>query len=415
MALKASYSNLSEAFLRSDNAGCYHNAYLILSLPSLGERVGIRIFRYDFSDPQAGKDVCDRRIATLKSHMRRFINEGNDINTANDMKVAIESYGGVKGCYATVAEIQDSFQSMTKHSMTGIQALNNFLFESAGLRAWKAYNVGTGRFFSLAQLQKYGTPQGPTGIKELQLFSQPLQDVGTFRAGAKQAQDVGPSAPMEVQIIQSDEAESATRSVASYSFPEQGCIKVYKEFKGLGKHRDIGRHLIKLERESDYDSIIAKWAETCKTVTGDYVQGEVGGAPSVTESPSVSADNPSLEEGWAMKKSKKSIRFSERVRSYLQETFFQGEETGIKANPADIACKMILCQRSSNGDKLFLKEEWLSTHQVARYFSRLSALNKSGVLKRNVNASQEEEEDLDYISEVEAMETRFQIRRELEL
>ena len=153
MALKASYSNLSESFLRSDNAGCYHNAYLILSLPSLGERVGIRIFRYDFSDPQAGKDVCDRRIATLKSHMRRFINEGNDINTANDMKVAIESYGGVKGCYATVAEIQDSFQSMTKHSMTGIQALNNFLFESAGLRAWKACNVGTGRFFSLAQIR----------------------------------------------------------------------------------------------------------------------------------------------------------------------------------------------------------------------------------------------------------------------
>ena len=114
-----------------------------------------------------------------------------------------------------------------------------------------------------------------------------------------------------------------------------------------------------------------------------------------------------------MKKSNKSIRFSERFRSYLQETFFQGEETGVKANPADIACKM--SQRSSNGDKLFSKEEWLSTHQVARYFSRLSALNKSGVLKRNVSASQEEEEDLDYISEVEAMETRFQIRRELEL
>ena len=141
-----------------------------------------------------------------------------------------------------VAEIKDSFQSMTKHSMTGIQALNNFLFESAGLRAWKACNVGTGRYFSLAQLQKYGTPQGPTGIKELQPFSQPLQDVGTFRAGATQAQDVGPSAPTEVQIIQSDEAESATRSVASYSCPEQGCVKVYKEFKGLEKHLDVGRH-----------------------------------------------------------------------------------------------------------------------------------------------------------------------------
>ena len=115
-----------------------------------------------------------------------------------------------------------------------------------------------------------------------------------------------------------------------------------------------------------------------------------------------------------MKKSKKSIRFSERFRSYLQETFFQGEETGVEANPADIACK-IRSQRSSNGDKLFSKEEWLSTHQVVRYFSGLSALHKSCVLKRNVSASQEEEEDLDYTSEVDTMETRFQIRRELEL
>ena len=47
---------------------------------------------------------------------------------------------------------------------------------------------------------------------------------------------------MEVQKIQSDEAESATRSVASSSCPEQGCVKVYKEFKGLETHLDVGRH-----------------------------------------------------------------------------------------------------------------------------------------------------------------------------
>ena len=99
--------------------------------------------------------------------------------------------------------------SMMKHSMTGIQAL---LFEPAGLRAWKAYNVGTGNlsFFSLAHLKKYGTPQGLAEIKELQPFNRPSQDVGTFRAVATQAQDVGPSAPTEVQISQSEEAESAT-------------------------------------------------------------------------------------------------------------------------------------------------------------------------------------------------------------
>ena len=54
------------------------------------------------------------------------------------------------------------------------------------------------------------------------------------------------------------------------------------------------------------------------------MQSEIGAVPSVAESPSVSADSPSLEEGWAMKKAKKSTRFSERIRSFLQDTFFQG-------------------------------------------------------------------------------------------
>ena len=221
--------------------------------------------------------------------------------------------------------------------------------------------------------------------------------------------------PTEVQIRQSEEADTATRSVASYSCPEQGCVKIYKEFKSLQKHLDVGRHVIKLERESAYDNIIVKWAETCKTVSGDYVQGEIGVAPSMTESPSVAADSPLLGEGWALKKAKKSARFSERVRSFLQGTFFQGEQTGVMANPADIASKM-KSLRSANGNKLFSKEEWISTLQVARYFSRLSALNKRGVLKQNVTASQEEEEDVpDYVSEIEAMEKRFQIRRKLEL
>ena len=53
--------------------------------------------RYDFSDPQAGKDVIDRRITSVKSHIRRYINEDHDIKSAGDKKAAIDSSGGVKG------------------------------------------------------------------------------------------------------------------------------------------------------------------------------------------------------------------------------------------------------------------------------------------------------------------------------
>ena len=159
--LKVANPNIQEAFLRSDNAGCYHCAYLILSLPSIGERAGIKIARYDFSDPQAGKDVCDRRIAAVKGHMRRYINEGHDIKSASDMKAAIDSYGGVKGCQAAVVKIQESSQTTKKHTMSGIQALNNFSFESGGLRVWRAYNVGPGKSFTPAQVKGFRTPQGP--------------------------------------------------------------------------------------------------------------------------------------------------------------------------------------------------------------------------------------------------------------
>ena len=125
----------------------------------LEERSGVRIARYDFSEPQAGKDICDRRIASIKSHIRRFVNERNDVETATSMKVAIESHGGVMGCYASVRKVQTTSQTMHKHTMTGAQSLNNFSYKGGGLRAWQAYHIGPEKFYTLAMLTRLGTPQ----------------------------------------------------------------------------------------------------------------------------------------------------------------------------------------------------------------------------------------------------------------
>ena len=45
---------------------------------------------------EAGEDVSDGSITLVKSHMRRYINEGHDIKSAGDMKAAIDSSSGVK-------------------------------------------------------------------------------------------------------------------------------------------------------------------------------------------------------------------------------------------------------------------------------------------------------------------------------
>ena len=159
--IKRQESRLNEAFLRSDNAGCYHCAFL-LSLPSLGQCIGVCIARYDFSEAQAGKDICDRLAAALKSH----INEGNDVKTANDMKAAIDSHGGIKGCYSAVCKVDEKSQNMTKHSVSGIQSLNNFLYTKTGaIIAWRAYNVGPRKVFSAALLARLGAPRGPMNLQ----------------------------------------------------------------------------------------------------------------------------------------------------------------------------------------------------------------------------------------------------------
>ena len=178
--LKGLKPQIAEAFLRSDNAGCYHTAFLLLSLPSLGEHTRVKIARYDFSEPQAGKDICDRRIASVKSHIRRYANEGNDVQTAADMKAAIESHGGVKGCYASVCEVQTTSQTMHKYQWAGVQSLNNFSYEQGGLRTWRAYKIGPGKLHTPAMLARFGAPQGATNLEIVLPFGRPSVEVGTF-------------------------------------------------------------------------------------------------------------------------------------------------------------------------------------------------------------------------------------------
>jgi len=70
---------LKEIYLRSDNAGCYHNASLLVSAPVIISKKGLTLRDYSFSEANSGKDVCDRKIAPLKAHIERYLNEGKII------------------------------------------------------------------------------------------------------------------------------------------------------------------------------------------------------------------------------------------------------------------------------------------------------------------------------------------------
>ena len=136
--------HITKVYFRSDNAGRYDNTELLLSLQALVARHGMVFVRYDFSDPQSGKDVCDRRIASMKTHIRRWVNEGHDVTTAEEMKVALEFHGGVRACRFAVVEIDKAKMNAEVSKIRGISFFNNFHFYEDGVRSWKAYQIGKG-------------------------------------------------------------------------------------------------------------------------------------------------------------------------------------------------------------------------------------------------------------------------------
>jgi hypothetical protein len=76
------FPSVGKVHLWSDNAGCYKSSETIGALFNSRS-----IDSYDFCETQSGKGACDRTAATIKSGIRRYVNRGNDVLTAKEMKI----------------------------------------------------------------------------------------------------------------------------------------------------------------------------------------------------------------------------------------------------------------------------------------------------------------------------------------
>ena len=136
---------ISTIYLRQDNAGCYHSASTLLAIQEVATRNKLQLFRVDFSDPQGGKGSCDRKAATIKNHMKIYLNSGHDIETVEQMVLAIESSGAVPGVRVTPCGPQSPGKPPAI-KWDGVSFLNNMEYTRDGIRIWRAYNVGKKKF-----------------------------------------------------------------------------------------------------------------------------------------------------------------------------------------------------------------------------------------------------------------------------
>ena len=342
--IKKSKPEIVEVFTRSDNAGCYHCAFLLLSIPGISQRTGIKTKRYDFSESNSGKDICDRHISPMKSHIRQYVNEGNDVENAGDMKKTLDSHHGVKGCHISVVKLETNRQGIHKHTWKGIQAMSNFEFCKESIRMC----------------------QGDTGLVIVEPFATPRVSVGCLRKAA-------------------GGTDNNDGNGADFNCPETGCIKMFKSNKELQRHVETGRHQFHAQKDTAYDTIKRNWATACTSVRSSYVQAENGDLKAT--------HYPTAEHSWALRKTKSSTRFSKHVKEHLLKLFLEGEKTGNKYDPSVVASSL-KTTRAANGKKLFPQSDWLSSQQIASYFSRLAVIARSGKLVWETKEILQEDENL---------------------
>ena len=83
--LKLQLPHLKTVLNRQDNAGFYPCGAMIVGASLTGCASGVTVKCLDFSDAQSGKDPCDRKAASIKSHMKIHLNQGSNIETAKEM------------------------------------------------------------------------------------------------------------------------------------------------------------------------------------------------------------------------------------------------------------------------------------------------------------------------------------------
>ena len=73
----------------------------------VAKEVGVEVHSYQYSEPQSGKDTCDRILYPMKSSIRAYCNEGHGVLTAVDMRDALTQHP-VKGTTAVVSIVDES-------------------------------------------------------------------------------------------------------------------------------------------------------------------------------------------------------------------------------------------------------------------------------------------------------------------
>ena len=353
--------------------------------------------RLDFSDPQCGKGPCDRKAASLKSHMRVHLNQGSNIETSKEMVDAIQSSGGVPGVNVTLCSSSQNQNPSLNVKIPGVSLISNIQYNDGSLTVWKAYGIGPGKCIRLSGLTTPQVIQIPDLVKCDGDTAKRMPNAHFIKVKSRPQ----PCRATNSQRCSDAEEEPMvdTSTFPLFSCPEEGCVKTNQRFSSLQCHLDLGKHERALENETLLDKAVLGYA--------DRLQHQFCGIPQIQVRKHLNlTSQPCLPMGWALKSSHvRRTRFTEKQKDYLTSKFRIGETTGQKADAASVA-KSMMTARDNNGNRFFTSSEFLTGQQVSSFFSRLAS-------KRALENDEMTESDIEESQNVENEEAFRKLRSEI--
>ncbi len=383
---------ITKAYLRSDNAGCYHSATTLASVIDMNKDSIVKILRWDFSEPQQGKDACDRYAAIIKRKVRQFVVGNRKCETPAEFQTAASSHGGSPAVSIIRGIVVEKSKQQKKPKIAGISFLTNFEFnDDTSIRAWRAYNIGPGKIIPYSTLQggsldvefrvsdAYHQGQHEIEMPVTDEYWKPLTRKYKKKECANRDEPTLISAQTEPTVWECPDAldtaqeqevvDEESQSQKLYPCPEPGCTKTYKFEGNLVRHLTLGTHHFQVERETLKDAAIGLYEEAVEhlQVHADY--SEISDVVRTLQDSSafdLEDLQPPQEMGWALKSSRKKTMYTDKQHGYLIQLFDQGIQQKRKCDP-----KVTSKAMQTSTEPVFDASEYLASAQIASYWSNL--------------------------------------------
>jgi hypothetical protein len=271
-------------------------------------------------------------------------------------------------------------QKVKAKKISEISMLSDFIVEENGIRAYKFYKVGPGKFIPSKDLQQYPVKF----VMEKFVMEMPFWVLNKRKPVTKKK--AAENRVPEVEKI--------------FVCPEEQCSLSFETISDLEDHLEIGDH-IKRAPERLVDKATRIYAQRLEDMRAEVKHQKTDPFSTmlaqVARHASVNLgcdgkQTPTIEEGFALPKHKKGSRHPLHVRNFLQELFAQGQRNKCKKVDGPKAIELMKKARNPDGSRTFLPSEILTATQIKSYFGQLAKTEKEKAEKAREEKENAEED-----------------------